>query len=218
MSDSPLSACDARTTYTLMTRLRAAVIRRWSLSDDAADDLVQATWLRLLERGAGFGGRSSLLTYAIGVANNIRREQARCAARRRAITARYEAEQDLGSYTPAATPADEAYDLKQDLLRASRAVEALDASHRWLIDARFVDDVPYETLLPRYQTLFGSSIRTQAGLRVAIHHAKRRLRVLLERGVSDSGRTPERGSHGLARAVGSGSPGQDLFDKGGVAA
>ncbi|MCC6625088.1 MAG: sigma-70 family RNA polymerase sigma factor [Deltaproteobacteria bacterium] len=175
MKPSPLSTFDARTTRALTRYLRAIVIRRWSLSADAADDLVQTAWLRVLERGAAFQARSAFTTYVVGIAINIRREQARRGARRRALEARFESDHVHGAVAPADPTADGESEQREDLARARTALQRLSPRDRWLVEARFVEDAPYSAMLPRFQATFGPTIRTEEGLRCAVFAAKRRL-------------------------------------------
>lgn len=170
---------DSRSARQIMAYLRAVVTRRWTLSEEAADDLIQATWLRVLERGSAFRGQSAFSTYAVGVAINVRREQARRELRRRAMESRMEVEHAIGSLVHEASPADVAIGQRQGVDKVRAALAVLEPRERWLIHARFVEEASYDELLPRFQSVFGSSIRTAEGLRCVVHKAKRRLHDLL---------------------------------------
>src|SRR5262249_22050616 len=99
--------------------------RRVTGDDDAAEDLVQETFLELPGAIGRFRGESSLRTFVIAIAVNCTRHHVRAAARRRAAIARY-ARESVSSSRASVDPAERAQ-LAAALLRA---LDALSVDHR----------------------------------------------------------------------------------------
>ncbi|MCB9736933.1 MAG: hypothetical protein H6745_30495 [Deltaproteobacteria bacterium] len=163
---------DAHTIDTLSRRI-VAFIHRHALStpDVALEDIVQATWLRILDGRARFEGRSRLDTFVLGVAYNVWRDARRKSFHRARLTAELVAEEAGApmSSDPLATVDPSA--------RASAAVAmaGLGERDRWLIEARVFEDQTYAEILPRYRERFGAAVSTEPGLRTAYFVARRRL-------------------------------------------
>lgn len=149
-------------------------IRRVIGSHDEHDDLVQCTWLRVLERIDAGEPITSLLGYAIGIARNVLREHARRGARQRTLRSTYRI--DLGDLTaaPPASPETQC-ELGEMVERLERAKLRLSSQERWLIDARFTEERDYQEMLARFQREHHRRITSTAGLRTAVFQAKMRL-------------------------------------------
>lgn len=146
----------------------------------AAEDVVQASYLALRESLPMFEGRSSLKTFLYGIAFNRCRDHQKLAGRRAAMTADHQAtiaeslhrgleEPDIGT--------------RGDSEKRARELEAalarLPERERFVLHARFVEEVDYEDLLPRFRARFGGTINTREGLRTLLFNAKKRLIELL---------------------------------------
>jgi len=169
----PTSICPATTSE--ISRTVRLTLRRERIHDAERDDLEQLTWLRLLERLQEAPEVASLAAYASGVARNVAREHRATRARRRQLEHHFGADlAALGRGGDAVSP--EACCQQRELERwLHQALSRLSPRERWLLDARFVEDVSYATLLPRYRARFDRAVRTQVGLRAAVFQVRRRV-------------------------------------------
>lgn len=165
---------------TALITLHGAELRRFCrqrLDGDAtrADDVAQRAFMTFWTALPRFAGRSSLKTFLFGIALNLCRRDYRDGDRATRLEARYE------EHVRDAVHADDLVDLDEARERAERARElseqlaAMDERDAWILRARFVDELSYADMLPRYQRRFGAHITTPEGLRTAFFHAKRRL-------------------------------------------
>jgi RNA polymerase sigma factor (sigma-70 family) len=143
------------------------------------EDLVQSSWLRLLERLGERDDVDDVRAFAVGIAKNLIREQRTSSARRRTLEERFVTDlRGLGQDGPL-RPADDRFETLERTRWLERAWMRLNAEDRWLLERRVRAEASYAELLPRFQEVFGRPINTEEGLRTALFHARRRLRAAL---------------------------------------
>jgi len=172
---------DPRLVEVIERRLRSAIPNGRTVDVEDAADLRQATWLRLLERLEAFEQRSSLETFATGVAFHVVREKVGRAARRRRLEERFAVDVDdavRGSETPLPL---EALDRRERCVALDRHLSALPDRDRFILRARG-DEASYGEILPIFRQLFGDQISTEAGLRTLYRNARMTLAAKLGRG------------------------------------
>ena len=166
-----LRACDLPVLGHIYDQHHAAVrtFARRLLGDDAAEDLVHDTFLTLPKALKRFNGESSLRTFILGVAVNHARHHVRGAARRRLAMARFAEE-------PVAAPRSQEEQSEQQRLAGLllRALDALSFEHR----TTFVLCEVEERSSPEVAQILGIP---EATVRTRLHHARIKLRALLER-------------------------------------
>ena len=136
-----------------------------------AEDLVQDVFVALPDLIGRFRGENSLRSFLIGVAINRARRHVRSASRRRAALSRLGSEPEQAS--PAASP--ELVAAERRLLHAlARALDRLPLDQRV---AFVLCDVEERTSVEA-AALVGAP---EATLRTRLHHARRKLRALLEK-------------------------------------
>lgn len=179
-TDPPRAMPICATTTSEISRAVRLVLRRERIHEAELDDLEQLTWLRLLERLRTGPEVASLPAYAAGVAHNLAREHRAMRARRKHLERVFGGDlAELGRGGDAVPP--DAECLRSELERLlHRALARLSPRERWLLDARFVEDVSYAALLPRYRAHFGRALRTEVGLRAAVFQVRRRVSAWVE--------------------------------------
>lgn len=151
---------------------------RLTLAD--REDIVQTVMVRLLERlREPDAGVVTNAAFAAGIARNVVREHRRN-NQRREVLERYFVADLVDVCGTAAAPLDVAFERAETLDRIATAKRRLSEREQWLIEARFVEDTNYASLLPRFNAAFGRTVRTTEGLRTALFHARARLRVAFE--------------------------------------
>lgn len=155
--------------FDLHGRAVRAFARRFVGDDAAADDLLQEVFVALPSVIRRWEERSSLRTFLIGIAVNHARHHVRAAARRRAATERLAAE-------PGAHGTDPEQDARRrELARAlQRALDELPLDQR----AAFVLCEVEERTAAEVSVIVGAP---EATVRTRLFHARKRLRVALER-------------------------------------
>lgn len=154
------------------------------LEGDAAraEDVAQRAFMTFWKVLPRFAGRSTLKTFLFGIAQNLCRRSRRDDGRQ----ARRESEhEDLvrdAVHPGDLVDLDEARERAERARELDRALTTLDERDAWILRARFVDELAYADMLPRYQARFGAHITTPEGLRTAFFHAKRRLEGKLQGG------------------------------------
>lgn len=155
--------------YDLHHEAVRAFAQRLVGSAEEAEDLVHETFLSLPASMAGYRGMSSLRTWLISIAANHARHYVRAAARRRSAMERYREVVSEAVRSPERGASD------RELARAlCRALDALPLDQR----VAFV-------LCEVEQRVSGEAAEIvgvpEATIRTRLFHAKRKLRVLLER-------------------------------------
>ncbi|MFO0748342.1 MAG: sigma-70 family RNA polymerase sigma factor [Myxococcota bacterium] len=137
----------------------------------APEDVVQTAWIRFLERLDEFEGRSSLSTFAFGIAANVQRELWGRAVRRQRLmhaNGHVLADHERPEH-------EQALDRERARARLYQALSVLDGRERWLVEQRLVEDLPYDQILPEFQRRFPNQVSTVEGLRSAFFRARGRL-------------------------------------------
>jgi RNA polymerase sigma-70 factor (ECF subfamily) len=144
-----------------------AFARRFLGDDDAAEDLVQETFLALLGAVRGFREEASLRTFLISLALNHARHHVRTAARRRAAMGRLAAEAPPPSERPDGAAARE--QLSAALVRC---LDTLPLDQRAAVVLCDVEE--------RTSAEVAAIVRApEATVRTRLFHARRKLRELL---------------------------------------
>lgn len=146
-----------------------AFARRLLGDADAAEDLVQETFVTLVKASRRFDGRSSLRTFILGIAVRHAQHHIRAATRRRRAWQRSAEAAAPGLAAPDAQAAD------AELARAlTRALDALPVDQR----VAFVLCEVEERTAPEVAEITGVP---EATVRTRLFHARRKLREMLER-------------------------------------
>lgn len=161
-------------------RLRAAIPSNRTVEHEDSDDLRQAAWLRLLERLERFENRSTIETFATGVAFHVVREKITRAVRRRRLEERFAV--DLRGILRGGEPEDvidDALTRQERGARVERILSALPDRDRFILRARADEETGFGEILPDFRRLFGDRIATEAGLRTLHRKACNTLRAKL---------------------------------------
>lgn len=152
-----------------------AFARRLVGDADAAQDLVQDTFMTLPKVVGRFEGRSSLRSFLISIAVNHARHHVRAASRRRAAMERYAREPRGGSVSP-----------EDDALRADLADALTCALDKLSLDQRvaFVLCEVEERSAKEAGEIAGAP---EATMRTRVFHAKKKLREALARSAREGG-------------------------------
>ena len=124
---------------------------------DGADDLVQETWLRVLERGSSYDGHSRFEPWLFRVARNIAVD-----AMRKRRTLSLDSDDDDGRVQP--TPASNEpspFTLAartEDADRLARSLQALETVHREALVLRFQEDLSLQEI----SAIVGAPVSTVA--------------------------------------------------------
>ena len=123
---------------------------------DGIDDLVQETWLRVLERGASYDGRSRFEPWLFRVARNIALD----AMRKPPMFSLDSDEEDIFRSSPASSEASP-YALAartQDAERLAHSLEALETAFREALMLRFQEDLSLQEI----SAIVGAPVSTVA--------------------------------------------------------
>lgn len=131
---------------------------------DGVDDLVQDTWLRVLERGSSYDGRSRFEAWLFTVARNLAIDGTR---KSRESSATATATDDSSPFVLAAR--------SEDAERLALSMQALDPACREVLVLRFQEDLSLQEI----SSVVGAPVSTVAS---RIYRALRELRVQLEGG------------------------------------
>lgn len=122
------------------------------------EDLVQETFVRVLQNLDRFRGQSGFLTWATSIALNLARDDGRKTTRRRRLTPGAEVEPDeIARAEEQSGPA--LAELKDEAERAREALNELPDTQRLAVTLRVVEDVEYSEIAARLGTSV-PSVRT----------------------------------------------------------
>jgi len=123
---------------------------------DGVDDLVQETWLRVLERGASYDGRSRFEPWLFRVARNIALD----AMRKPPMFSLDSDEEDIFRSSPASSePSPYALAARtQDAERLAHSLEALETAFREALMLRFQEDLSLQEI----SAIVGAPVSTVA--------------------------------------------------------
>lgn len=144
-------------------------IRRFTLSHDDTDDLLQETFIKIWAALPTFREDSKLLTWAYRIATNealnfLRRQKTRRAQDRQPFDA-----------TVMKTPDDDPHFNGNDLQRElQKAIRRLPKMQRTVFNMRYFDDLSYNDISEILHTSVGS-------LKASYHHAYKKIRADLEK-------------------------------------
>jgi RNA polymerase sigma-70 factor, ECF subfamily len=124
---------------------------------DSVDDLVQETWLRVLERGSSYDGRSRFEPWLFTIARNLAIDHMR---KRRvfSIDSNHSPEQELEALTPvsnAPSPFEQAA-RTEDAQRLAHSLQMLEPIYREALVLRFQEDLSLQEMAG----VIGASIST----------------------------------------------------------
>ncbi|MFO0749801.1 MAG: sigma-70 family RNA polymerase sigma factor [Myxococcota bacterium] len=140
-----------------------------------AEDVAQRACMTFWKVLPRFAGRSTLKTFLFGIAQNVCRRARRDEGRASRLTATYEELIRDEVHPDDLVAVDEARERRERARLLEDALARMDERDAWLLRARFVEELGYGDMLPRYQRRFGAHITTPEGLRTAFFHAKKRL-------------------------------------------
>jgi RNA polymerase sigma-70 factor (ECF subfamily) len=124
---------------------------------DSVDDLVQETWLRVLERGRSYDGRSRFEPWLFTIARNLAIDHMR---KRRvfSIDSNHSPEQELEALTPvsnAPSPFEQAA-RTEDAQRLAHSLQMLEPIYREALVLRFQEDLSLQEMA----AVIGASVST----------------------------------------------------------
>ena len=149
-------------------------------SRDPVDDLVQETWLRILERGHSYDGQSRFEPWLFTVARNLALDSMR---KRRVLSldSTDSLEPDLESLSPV-SPAPSPFEQAartQDAQRLARSLQMLEPIYREALVLRFQEDLSLQEMAD----VIGASVSTVSS---RIYRGLAALRVQMEGGTNAS--------------------------------
>jgi len=112
---------------------------------DHVDDIVQETWLRVVERGSSYDGRSRFEPWLFSIARNLTIDQMR---KRKAISLDTPEEEDMEFPLPASgepSPFEQAA-RTEDAQRMAKSLETLEPIYREAIVLRFQEDLTLQEI------------------------------------------------------------------------
>jgi RNA polymerase sigma-70 factor (ECF subfamily) len=124
---------------------------------DPVDDLVQETWLRVLERGSSYDGRSRFEPWLFAIARNLAVDHMR-KKRMSSIDADDSPEQELEALTPvsnAPSPFEQAA-RTEDAQRLAHSLQMLEPIYREALVLRFQEDLSLQEMA----AVIGASVST----------------------------------------------------------
>ena len=143
---------------------------------DEVDDLVQETWLRVLERGSSYDGRSRFEPWLFTIARNLAIDHLR-KGRTFSLDSNAEGEQDTALQTPASN-APSPFTLAartEDAERLAGSLESLEPIYREALVLRFQEELSLQEI----SAVVGAPVATVAS---RIYRGLRTLRSQLEGG------------------------------------
>ncbi len=143
---------------------------------DEVDDLVQETWLRVLERGRSYDGRSRFEPWLFAIARNLTIDHLR---RRRNLSLDPEDDTEQGSAAPSPTSNDPSPFVlaarTEDAQRLAQSIQTLNFIYREVLVLRFQEDLS----LQEVAAVVGVPVSTVAS---RIYRGLRTLRAQLDGG------------------------------------
>jgi RNA polymerase sigma-70 factor (ECF subfamily) len=124
---------------------------------DSVDDLVQETWLRVLERGSSYDGRSRFEPWLFTIARNLAIDHMR-KRRMFSIDSNHSPEQELEALTPvsnAPSPFEQAA-RTEDAQRLAHSLQMLEPIYREALVLRFQEDLSLQEMAG----VIGASVST----------------------------------------------------------
>ncbi len=151
--------------------------RRLVGDEDAAEDLVQETFLTLPKAISRFEGRSALRTFLVSICVNHSRHHVRSAARRRSAMNRASDEPIAPGHSSSSAHPDRELERRQMAQILNRCLDKLSHDHRAAFVLCEVDD---------YTSLKAAEVLgvPEGTVRTRLMHAKKKLRTLLEKEVA----------------------------------
>jgi RNA polymerase sigma-70 factor, ECF subfamily len=147
---------------------------------DEVEDLVQETWIRVLERGRSYDGRSRFEPWLFAIARNLTIDHMR---RRKtwSLDSVDDDEQDAAARSPASNdPSPFVLAARtEDAQRLAQSMQALDFIYREVLVLRFQEDLS----LQEVATVVGAPVSTVAS---RIYRGLQTLRALLDGGKHDN--------------------------------
>jgi RNA polymerase sigma-70 factor (ECF subfamily) len=143
---------------------------------EGVDDLVQETWLRVLERGSSYDGRSRFEPWLFTIARNLAFDQMR-KRRTLSLDSNNDDEWDAGTPSPSSN-APSPFTLAartEDAQRLADSLQALEPTYREALVLRFQEDLSLQEI----STVVGAPVSTVAS---RIYRGLATLRVQLEGG------------------------------------
>ncbi len=143
-------------------------VRRFTLSHEDTDDLVQDIYIKIWNALPGFRGDSQLFTWIWRIATN--------AALNHVAKARIRSALSLSTYAAEADrliDSDPWFDGDEAERKLSKAIARLPSKQRTVFCLRYYDDLPYEQI----SEITGTSV---GALKASYHFAAERLKDLLE--------------------------------------
>ncbi len=123
---------------------------------DGVDDLVQETWLRVLERGGSYDGRSRFEPWLFRVARNIALDDTR---KRRKFSPDSNEGDGVGSLPASGEPSPYTLAARtQDARRLARSLETLEPVYREALVLRFQEDLSLQEI----SAIVGAPVSTVA--------------------------------------------------------
>jgi RNA polymerase sigma-70 factor (ECF subfamily) len=124
---------------------------------DSVDDLVQETWLRVLERGHSYNGQSPFAPWLLTIARNLAFDQMR---KRKifSLDSQDESGQDVDALAPISDepPPFEQAARTEDARHLARSLESLDPIYREALVLRFQEDLSLQEIA----AIAGASVST----------------------------------------------------------
>jgi RNA polymerase sigma-70 factor, ECF subfamily len=172
------------------TLLRLA--RMWVKNDALAEEVVQETWLTMLQTLDKFEGRSALKTWLCGIVVNVARERLRKEGRSVPVSSLGEADEpavDPGRFSTNARPWEGHWELPPNPFPENPEAHLLTAELRVRIEEAIAALPPAQRevlVLHDVEGFFGDDVGKILGVssaneRVLLHRARARVRATLER-------------------------------------
>jgi RNA polymerase sigma-70 factor (ECF subfamily) len=125
---------------------------------EGVDDLVQETWLRVLERGSSYDGHSRFEPWLFRVARNLAIDATR---KRRNLSLDSDDEDDRGVHSQPASNEPSPFTLAartEDATRVARSLQTLEPVHREVLVLRFQEELSLQEI----STIVGAPVSTVA--------------------------------------------------------
>ena len=111
---------------------------------DSVDDIVQETWLRVVERGASYDGRSRFEPWLFSIARNLTIDQMR---KRQAVSLDAQEEDESFQAPPSGEPSPfEMAARTEDAQRMAKSLEILEPIYREALVLRFQEDLSLQEI------------------------------------------------------------------------